>query len=529
MSNPGVIPARWFAFLSYSHADEKTAARLARYLETFRVPVRLGGPEQRLPARMAPIFRDRDEFSASRDLGAAITEALAQSRYLIVLCSPSAAKSRWVNEEIETFSRLSSPASVFTVLVDGDPSESFPPALVQDGVEPLSVDLRPAAHDGHDARLRLVAALLGIQFDALKRRERTRIRNARLRTTAIATLVAAAFFFGIVQARNASQQRTLADTHAQTAKIREYQAWTIKTRNCVPIDMAVRADGDIWFTDAGLDRYEDQFCNVIGRRGSDGRVTEFSLARRHNGLQGIAAGRDGNLWFTESRANQIGRITSGGTITEFQIPTSDSGPEFIAAGLDGALWFTQSKANKIGRITTAGALTEFSIPTRDSGPNGIAPGPHGDVWFTEIEANKIGRIIPDGTVTEFPIPTSGSRPYRIAAGPDGNLWFTENEANQIGRITPGGRITEFHVPTQNSRPAGIAAGPSNVLPDAMWFTEWGGNKLGRITPDGRILEIPLPHRESRPRSIVGNYNDLWFTDGHQVGLFSPLEAPILIK
>jgi hypothetical protein len=70
-------------------------------------------------------------------------------------------------------------------------------------------------------------------------------------------------------------------------------------------------------------------------------------------LDEITAGPDGNLWFTESRANKIGRITPSGTIDEFPVPTAKSLPFGITAGPDGNLWFTESKANKIGRITSA--------------------------------------------------------------------------------------------------------------------------------------------------------------------------------
>src|SRR6266581_2989335 len=57
------------------------------------------------------------------------------------------------------------------------------------------------------------------------------------------------------------------------------------------------------------------------------------------------------------------RIASGQFITEFPIPTASSIPIGIAAGPDGNLWFTEGGGNKIGRITTAGAITEFPIPT----------------------------------------------------------------------------------------------------------------------------------------------------------------------
>ncbi len=100
---------KYYAFISYSHMDKKWGDWLHRALETYRVPKRLIGQESRdekVPARVFPIFRDREELPVSADLGANINEALRQSRYLIIICSPPAAASRWVNEEILTFKRL---------------------------------------------------------------------------------------------------------------------------------------------------------------------------------------------------------------------------------------------------------------------------------------------------------------------------------------------------------------------------------------------------------------------------------------
>lgn len=117
-------------------------------------------------------------------------------------------------------------------------------------------------------------------------------------------------------------------------------------------------------------------------------------------------------------------------ITEYPVTTSDAGPEGIAAGPDGALWFTEYNGNKIGRITTTGGITEFPVPTADCLCEGIVAGPDGNVWFTE--ADKIGRITPGGTITEYTVPTSNPGVQGITAGPDGALWFTENLTDKIG-------------------------------------------------------------------------------------------------
>jgi streptogramin lyase len=214
-------------------------------------------------------------------------------------------------------------------------------------------------------------------------------------------------------------------------------------------------------------------------------ISEFTSGLSANSSpDGITAGPDGNLWFTEQNSpGRIGRITPAGTITEFTAGlTANSFPTGIAAGPDGNLWFTeQNNPGRIGRITPTGTITEFTAGlTANSVPTGIAAGPDGNLWFTEAASpGRIGRITPTGTITEFSAGLSaGNGPFGIAAGPDGNLWFTEL-ASRIGGITPAGTITEFTAGlSANSFPTGIAAGPDGNL----WFTEFSNpGRIGRIT------------------------------------------------
>src|SRR5262249_52741526 len=126
-------------------------------------------------------------------------------------------------------------------------------------------------------------------------------------------------------------------------------------------------DGKIWITDQGADKIV-QYDPVAGT------YNTYNVSTSGSGLDGIAVGPDGALWFTED-ANKIGRITTTGTIIEYSIPTASSGPEFIVTGADGALWFTEQDVNKIGRITTGGVFTEYVVPTSNSAPHEIAAGP----------------------------------------------------------------------------------------------------------------------------------------------------------
>src|ERR1700756_61273 len=106
MPNDGRDQFKYWAFISYSSKDTKQAVWLHRQLENFRMPRALvgrPGRDEPVPRSLFPIFRDRDELPMSADLGASINDALRVARYLIVLCSPDAATSRWVNEEVRYF------------------------------------------------------------------------------------------------------------------------------------------------------------------------------------------------------------------------------------------------------------------------------------------------------------------------------------------------------------------------------------------------------------------------------------------
>ena len=164
-------------------------------------------------------------------------------------------------------------------------------------------------------------------------------------------------------------------------------------------------------------------CSVAGAQ----VITEFPVPTAATSPFGIAAGSDGNLWFTESAGNQIGRITTAGVVTEFPIPTAASDPRGITAGPDGNLWFAENSANKIGRITTAGAITEFPVPTAATGPFGITAGPGWQplVHRRDTATGSAGSRRPASS-RNFPSRRQTASRTASLAGPDGNLWFTEN-------------------------------------------------------------------------------------------------------
>jgi TIR domain-containing protein len=197
---------KYWAFISYSHADEEWAKWLHKSIETYRVPRKVVGRETAngtLPKRLFPVFRDRDELPGASDLGGKIQEALKTSRSLIVVCSPKSAVSKWVNEEIKTYKTLGRADHVLCLMVDGEPNaapdsgllECFPRAvrfqvspngeITEEPAEPIAADARPGKDGKTNALFKLLSGVMGVGYDELRQREKQRQRQRQLRLSAL--------------------------------------------------------------------------------------------------------------------------------------------------------------------------------------------------------------------------------------------------------------------------------------------------------------------------------------------------------
>lgn len=166
-------------FISYNRRDKDFAARLERDIERFSVPKTLRKGSPRLK-----VFRDTDDMTGS-DYEKAIRRHLDASRKLIVVCSPNARSSNFVNEEIAYFIEGHSPESIIPVLVDGIPNNeteddslcAFPRALVEGMGMPLGIDYRSwssgpvSVREFRDQWYTVLAALLDTSRDQIEQRD----------------------------------------------------------------------------------------------------------------------------------------------------------------------------------------------------------------------------------------------------------------------------------------------------------------------------------------------------------------------
>lgn len=262
---------RYKAFVSYSHRDRKWGSWLQRSLEAYRVPKRLVGTETAfgpVERRLTPVFRDREDLPSASDLSSKVKEALAASATLIVVCSPAAAESKWVNEEVRYFRSLGREERIFALIVDGDPQpddpvrQCFPAALTTwpDGTphEPLAADVRKWADGKQLAKLKLVSGILGIRLDDLRQRELQRRRRNWI--LACAGTVAALVVTGTLVFTTVSSQKTVRLQRSNTEELLSYMLGNLKQLNpIVGLEVIDQQDEQTleYFRSLGIDQMDN--------------------------------------------------------------------------------------------------------------------------------------------------------------------------------------------------------------------------------------------------------------------------------
>ena len=165
---------KYYAFISYSHKDKGTAKKLQKKLEHYHLPSKVIEANPELPEKLTPIFRDETDLVA---IDGSLTESLKgylrESNYLILICSPDSAKSKYVNDEVKFFiEELERVDRIIPLIVDGIPNsgdpatECFPPAIraLKRDLEPLAIDMKRKIVGRRKAFLKVIATLLKLNL-----------------------------------------------------------------------------------------------------------------------------------------------------------------------------------------------------------------------------------------------------------------------------------------------------------------------------------------------------------------------------
>lgn len=237
-----IAPPKYSAFISYSRKDRPIALWLQNHLESYRIPNGLREKAKSTSnnsSRILPMFRDEDELRATNHLTKQIHEALSASTWLIVICSPDARSSKWVNEEILEYRRLKGDGNILCVIADGEPfaiqdhasqASCFPPALfliepkseaaIHDNkyAIPLAADLRDRKAR-KVACLKILATIIDVQLDELRQRDRERRNRQYVITFFLANAALAVFsWLAINYATARAEARRQADELAANSR-----------------------------------------------------------------------------------------------------------------------------------------------------------------------------------------------------------------------------------------------------------------------------------------------------------------------
>jgi hypothetical protein len=199
-----------------------------------------------------------------------------------------------------------------------------------------------------------------------------------------------------------------------------------------PQDIVLGPDGNFWFT--------EYTAGAISRVTPQGVVERFPI-NPDPGLAGpriavdgphpvnITVGPDGNLWFTDEGLNKIGRITTSGDIVEFPIPTADSAPAGITAG-NGKLFVESNPAASPASPQTATSPSSAPpIPRRSRNTSPSVPtAPSGSPQY---DTNRLGRIRPRRPHHPFRPARHRRRPDRHIGRGDGRLFVALLNTSQI--------------------------------------------------------------------------------------------------
>jgi len=427
---------RYRAFISYSHAaDGQLAPALQRGLH------RLAKPWYRSPPWQ--VFRDQTSLSVTPALWSSIEQALAASGFFILLASPQAAASKWVQREVDWWLAHRPRDRLLLALTDGsllwdpeagdfDPaaSDALPPNLL--GVfeqEPFWVDLcwaRSAQQVSlrhpafRDTVAELAAPLHGVDKEVLvgedirQQRRFVRWRNSAVGALATVTMVA------VGAATVAVDQRNVARAERDTANSRRLASDALD---------AMEKDLDLGLL---LAVEGHRLTKTTQARDSllRGMLTEPGLLRYLHGhtdaVTSLAAGGDG----TAASVGADGEVivwnrNQGKIVQRFKLPTKGTTPALSPDG--GAVAFDRD--GDIGLREVASGR-ETTLNNARSGVTDLAFAPDGRrlasvrsdgslvVWSLESRAPRQLRAAPNGTSSIAFDPTGR---WLAAGGIDGEV------------------------------------------------------------------------------------------------------------
>ncbi|MBV9729938.1 MAG: TIR domain-containing protein [Pseudonocardiales bacterium] len=478
------------AFISYSHAlDGALAPALQTGLERFAKPW--------YRSRVLRVFRDTTNLAANPGLWTSIEEALAASAWLVLMASPTAAQSKWVNREIAWWLANKSPQRLLVVLTkgefawaddaggDGRASAALPPALR--GAfreEPHWVDLRWLHDvdqvDQSNPRLRdcvadIAAAVREVPKDELIGEHIRQRRHTRQLVCGAITALAVLLIAALVAAVIAFQQRATAQRERDTAIFNRITAEADRMRNT---DMSLAAQLDL--TAYRMQPTPDLYTTLV----TDSNAALSTLLTGHtDSVRGVAFSPDGHTLATTSadRTVRLWNITDPGHPTALSPPLTGHTRTVgtVAFSPDGHTLATTSddQTVRLWNVTDPAHPTALGPPlsghTNTVGTVAFSPDGHTLATGSADQTVRLWNVADPAHPTPLDSPLTGHTNYvtAVAFSPDGHTLASASNDRTVRLWDIPPTLRTGHTSTVNA----VA-----FSPDGHILTTSGGDRTVRL-------------------------------------------------
>jgi len=486
-------------FVSYSHAaDGRLAPQLQAALGS------LGKPWHK--RRALRVFRDTTSLAASPELWPMIERALEVSRYFVLLASPAAADSVWVQREVAWWREHRSTDSLLIVATSGelswdDTANDFTPASAVPSSargwlasEPLWVDLRWAHDEEHvsprnprfrDAAAELAAPVHGIDKDELVgedvRQHRRAVRLARGAVASISVLALVAIAAGFV----ADQQRRQANTQRDEARRQAADATSVALATLSGASLTSRPDVSVALAYAAY--------TTSPRPEARAAAVDALIAARSSGHRGVLDDRSAwALAFTPSDALaaveedgvSLWDTNTGRRVTRHRLPPGD----LLAASFSSdAASVAIATTDAITVMRTADGRRLARIRAAD-----VAGDRGGLAWSPSSGTLAVATT---GDAIELWHPASHRRPTRLRSDAVSSVSF-DAEGTALASGSDDGTVSLWSTPPrrrpQLKRRIGV---PAPLPPDDAIGAPGNSasaptrSRAVRLSPDGALVAV----------------------------------------
>jgi len=280
------------------------------------------------------------------------------------------------------------------------------------------------------------------------------------------------------------------------------QAYALPSNGGYPHDVAVGADGIVWYT--------AQPSGQLGRLDpASGKVELVSLgsgAAPH----GVIIGPDGAPWVTEGGTNAIVRVDpTTREVKRWPLPEARGYVNLNTLTFDkrGRVWFT-GQNGVYGRLDPATAAMQVWDAPRGRGPYGITTTPDGAVYYASLAGSHIARVDLDtGAATVIEPPTKDQGARRVWSDSKGHIWVSEWNSGNVSCYDPAARTWKtWKLPGDHPRTYAVYVDAQDIV----WLSDWGSNAIVRFDPSTEKFEtFPSDRRGANVRQMLGRPGEVW--------------------